>query len=87
MTEVSLVLAVYMISTALVYSGGPYGALERLREQEWMKDLGLLDCFLCTSFWVSMIVLFVPDIHDGFVFVAWGVSYLADKIITTWMLK
>lgn len=85
--EIALILATYVITAVLVYSGGAWGSLENLRNQVWMKRFGLLDCFLCLSFWFALILTFIAR-QDWFAFfIAWAVSYIIDRLIIAYETK
>jgi len=79
-------IAVYVITSVFVYSGGVWGSLEHIRETPWMKRFGLLDCFLCTSFWFAAIVGLGYGSIRIFV-VSWGVAYIIDQLITAYKTK
>lgn len=79
MASVALIGAVYGVSYALVYLDGPFDIFERLRGLKWLREFGVLDCFGCASFWVSMAIT-----HSHGVITAlgvWGVCIIIDNII------
>lgn len=63
MVIVALILSSYAITLALVESSGPWGVIYRLRHNKHVEAFGLLDCTLCTSFWVSiaLVLAFRPE--------------------------
>ena len=76
----SLVLGTYTITLALTESSGPWGLLERLRNVKWVDDMGLLNCSLCVSFWVSIIACLFVDRLDLMPLV-WGGSHLLSQLV------
>lgn len=82
MIEIVIIFATFMSTSAFMYSSGAYGALERFRNREAVLDFGLFECFLCLSFWFSLIFTFLFGAAWWFFFIAWGVSYIADKLLT-----
>jgi len=56
MTIILILLTIYIITLALTSSDGPYKSIARLRSNEKVDRFGLLNCYLCTSIWVSAIV-------------------------------
>jgi hypothetical protein len=51
---ISAIFAVYYLTTVLTESDGAWGALARLRGNKAVDAFGLLNCFMCTAFWVSV---------------------------------
>lgn len=85
--EIALILATYVVTCVFVYSGGAWGSLEQLRNKPWMKRFGLLDCFLCTSFWVAGIATLIAGANIGQFFIAWAVAYIIDSLIIAYRTK
>lgn len=82
--EAIVLLITYALTSALVYSDGAFGIMYRIRDIEWVKDFGLLECYLCTSFWVGLVV----SLLSGDIWLigwAWGGSVIVDKFIN-WVL-
>lgn len=80
-------LIVVVITSSLVYSDGAWGIMEKIRSNKYIKSLGILDCFLCTSFWVSLPFTFFfagyTGYFTGFILAlgVWGLSYVIDMLI------
>lgn len=76
----TVVLATYAITLALTWSEGPYGKLAILRQKPAVDNFGLLNCFLCTAFWVALIVCLISNNLSLF-FIAWGGATITDRIV------
>jgi len=51
------ILTVWRLSTLLCYEAGPFNLLIKLRQALYRVRLGgLIDCFHCTAFWISIFV-------------------------------
>lgn len=87
MTELGVILITFMGSSALMYSSGAYGALERVRSLEKVKNFGIFDCYLCLSFWVALFATIAVSGSWQLFAIAWGFSYLADKLLTLLTFK
>ncbi len=89
--EISLIIAeimaTYAITSVLVYSGGAYGRLEAFRQKLSVKRFGLLECFLCTSFWVGLIAVWCIGGSWNQFFIVWGVTFILDQIIQAYRTK
>jgi len=84
--EIAVILGTYVVTSVFVYSYGPFGVLEDLRNVPLIRRSGLLDCFLCTSFWVALVLCMVFGRLDAF-FIAWGAATVLDKLITAYSIK
>ena len=82
----SLVLGTYTITLALTESSGPWGLLERLRNVKWIDDMGLLNCFLCTSFYVSILACSVVGRLE-LIPLTWGSAVIINQLITAYTIK
>ena len=82
----TLIIGTWAITTAFTESDGPYGSLYKLRKQKQINDFGLLECFLCTSFWVAL-TLCMAFQSPEYILIAWGVSTLTSKLLTAYMSK
>lgn len=83
----ALILGTYVISAGLIYSDGAWGIIYNLRSNKIIKDFGVLECFLCTSFYVSIALTALLGIHWLYIFIGWGASVLIDKLISIYMLR
>jgi len=86
MEALALVLGTYAVTLALTASEGPWGLFYKLRAIKRVQDFGVLECFLCTSFWVSLILCLSfgrPEI----ILIAWGSSTLIDKVVMAYSVK
>lgn len=86
MIELSLVFGVYVITLALTESSGPFGLLEKLRSIDIVERSGLLECYLCTSFWVS-VALCVAFNRIDMILISWGVSTLIQRLYNAYTLR
>lgn len=77
----TVILATYAITLTLTWSEGPFGSLYKLRANKKVDNFGLLNCFLCTAFWVSLIVCLISNNLSLF-FIAWGGATLIDRLVT-----
>lgn len=84
---ISQILATYVITCVLLYSDGAWGSLARLRNNESVKCFGLLDCFLCLSFWVALIVTVVSNNAWAEFFIIWGTAYIIDQLIMAYKTR
>lgn len=82
MEVLALILGTFASTYALIYSDGPWGVIYRVRNLEAMKDFGILECFICTSFWVSIIITFTLGLHWWILLIGWGASVIIDKLLT-----
>lgn len=76
---------VYIFTWVLVYSSGPFYKLEFIRENKKVKAFGLLECFTCTAFWMSIIVLCAYGLEVAIV--SWAVASIIDNMITIYSTK
>lgn len=83
----SQMVGAYVIAAVFVYSGGAWGSLEKLRNNLRVKDFGLLECFLCTSFWSALFMTFIAGGTWQTFFIVWGVSYIIDQLISSYKLR
>lgn len=84
MTEISLILATIALTYALTESEGAYGSLKWLRTKT--ARLGLLQCGLCTSFWISLVLCVVFQRLD-MMFISWGAFVVFDRVLNAYMVK
>lgn len=80
------ILAVYALSWSLVYSDGAWGLLERFRSIKWVDSFGVLNCIVCTAFWVSIVVYFLP-FEAVFILGMWGAVVVLEQTISNLMVK
>lgn len=78
-TIASLILGTFAFSLALTITEGPYGALYKFRRYKPIDDFGLLNCFICTSFWVALILCLIYGRFDLFL-LAWGGANLINGV-------
>jgi hypothetical protein len=78
--EAALILGTYAITLALRESDGPFGLLYRLRKVKAVNSFGVLNCHLCTAFWVSLALCAAFGML-WMTLVAWGASTLIDKLV------
>ena len=72
-------LAIWRITYALTEEEGPGGLLRKMRksyESEWSP----LDCFYCTSFWVSLIFCLVYKLGFFYIFALSALSIFIQAI-------
>lgn len=81
MEIIGLILGTYALSTAITQSDGPWGVLYRIRNNELVKDFGLLECFICVSMWVSILLTIIMGLPWYFILIAWGASLIIDKLL------
>ena len=86
MIELSIVLGTYALTLALVESEGPWGIFDIIRHNRYIDNFGVLNCMICSSFWVS-VALCVACQRIDLVLIAWGANVLIDRIVTAIMLK
>ena len=55
MTLILATLAVWRLTSLLVYEDGPFGVFDRLRDALLFRRL--LGCFWCTSVWTAAIIV------------------------------
>lgn len=87
MEAVALIFGTYVITAALIYSDGPWGLLYKARNNNLIKDFGVLECFLCSSLYVAIVLTFVIGLDWWYSLIAWGTSVIVDKIITIYSLQ
>jgi len=78
-TTASLILGVYVISLSLTMSEGPYGLFYKLRQIKKVDDFGLLNCFMCTAFWVAFLLCLITGHMSTFLFV-WGLAVIIERV-------
>lgn len=79
MDTFSLILATYVISLVLTESEGPWGLLYKFRSLPTIDNFGLLNCYICTSFWVAAIVT-MSAAHTELFFISWGGAVIIEKV-------
>ena len=82
----SLILGTWVTTLALTESAGPWGLLERLRNVKWISDFGLLECGLCSSFWVALGLCMAFERLD-LILIAWGGSIVLERLINGWVIR
>ena len=82
----SLILGTYVVTLALTESAGPWGLLDILRRVKRVDDMGLLNCSLCVSFWVSIIACLFVDRLDLMPLV-WGGSVVLERLVNGWIIR
>lgn len=80
MDAISLILGVYAFTLVLTQSEGAWGQLYKLRNDKYVDDFGLLNCFICTSFWITVLICLFTA-HWGLFFIGWGGAIIIDKVI------
>lgn len=86
MEAIAIVIGTWVITTVLTSSDGPYGSLYKLREIKAVKDFGLLECHMCTAFWVAL-VLSLCFGQPIMILIAWGVSVLVDNLLNIFLSR
>lgn len=86
-TLLSQILGAYAIAAVFVYSGGAWGSLDNLRNSIRVKEFGLLECFLCTSFWSSLFMTLIAGGTWQTFFIVWGAAYVIDQLVMAYKLK
>lgn len=86
MESVGFILATYALTIALTRSDGAWGILRRIRDNKHVSRFGVLECFLCTSLYVSLILCLLYGRFDLWLLV-WGASVLINEAIIAYMLK
>lgn len=87
-------LATWRISSLLVREDGPYYVFKKIRERcgfEYDNDGSLvsypsnhvLRCTWCTSFWVAIVVMFVPTVIL-WPFAVSASAIVVDKVVNKW---
>lgn len=79
MDTISLILATYVITLVLVDSEGAWGLLYKFRNLAKVDNFGLLNCFVCTSFWVALIAVLLTAHYELF-FIAWAGAVIIEKV-------
>jgi len=78
---IALILGTYAISAVFIYSGGPWGSLGVLRNIRAIKNFGLLECFLCTSFWIALALTLALHLPGWYILIGWGGAFLIDQVV------
>jgi len=76
----SLILGTYIITLFLTHSEGPWGALYKLRNNKAVDNFGVLNCFMCTAFWVALGLCLILGRMD-LLFISWGAATALDRLI------
>lgn len=71
MDYATLILGTYAITLVFTQSEGPYGIIYRLRTNKAVDNFGLFNCFLCTAFWVALLLCLLTN-NLGLLLIAWG---------------
>lgn len=87
MEVLALILGTYALSASLLYSDGAWGLMYRIRNNESVKDFGLLECYICTSFWIAALLTFVFGFVWWYGLIAWGATVIVDKILISLFTK
>ena len=87
MELLALTLATTALTTALTESNGPFNSLEWLRNKT--ERFGLLQCELCTSFYLSgaLVWAFTPQYGVLGWLGIWGASYVVVHLMNIWEVK
>lgn len=91
MVDIAIVLSVSLATIAatatFIESGGPFGVMEWLRNKT--ERFGLLQCELCTSFWVAggLVWAFTPQYGVLGWLGIWGASYVVIHLMNIWEVK
>lgn len=72
-------LAIWRISYALVEEDGPGKVLKKLREI-FKSDFSPLDCFYCTSIWVSLFFCFFTELGFFYIFALSGLAIFINLV-------
>jgi hypothetical protein len=64
-----LALATMYAAHAITSTDGPFFVFLKLRERTRHVLKGLLDCIVCTAFWVALVLLLLYGIAPGFIWV------------------
>lgn len=86
MEALAIILGTYAITLALTESDGAFGVMYKIRNNKAIKNFGLFECHLCTSFWVAVFLSLAFGM-PLMTLIAWGSSVLIDKIVTTLYVK
>lgn len=84
---ISQILATYVITAVFLYSDGAYGILGRLRSNDKVMRFGLLECFLCLSFWVALLLILVGGGTWQSFFIVWGSAFIIDQLIMAYKTR
>lgn len=84
MEAISIIAGTYAITYVITDSSGAWGVLERVRVNQYISRFGLFECFLCTSFWVALVL---SRFDFTMLLLAWGVSFLAHQLVIAYMEK
>ena len=76
----ALTLGTYAITLVLTQSEGPYGLFYKLRTIKQIDNFGLLNCYLCTAFWIALFLCLITKNMQLF-FIAWGGATIIDKAV------
>lgn len=82
----SQILGTYAFTLSLTDSSGPWGILERIRNIKWIDDIGLLNCFLCTSFYVSILACVAVG-RIELMPLTWGAVVIVNQVIMAYTVK
>ena len=87
MELLALTLATTALTTSLTQSKGAFNSLEWLRNKT--ERFGLLQCELCTSFYVAggLVWAFTPQYGVLGWLGIWGASYVVMHLINIWEVK
>lgn len=75
----SAILATYAVSCVLVHKDGPYNVVRRLRAST--ENFGVLNCVVCISFYISLLITFIYPIDIQYFLAVWGATIIIDEII------
>lgn len=87
MATIALILATTALTWALLDSNGPFGVFYKLRQR-----IDMLECFLCTSFWVSIALWLVLSAYSGtysleLLFISFGGANVSNRLIQAYEAK
>ena len=84
---IEITLATYALTLALTESAGAFGVFTHLRNKT--ERFGLLQCSLCTSFWLSggLVWAFKPEIGILGWLGVWGACNVLERLINAYIVK
>lgn len=84
---ISQILGTYVLTCVLAYSGGAYGSLEAFRNKPSVKSFGLLECFLCISFWIALLMTLIAGGTWMTFFIVWGSAFIIDQLVMAYKTR
>lgn len=80
MDTAGLILATYVLTLVLIQSDGPWGIIYKIRSNKFIDSFGILNCFICTSFWIALLISILAG-NIFYLFIYWGGAVIIDKIL------